>query len=607
MYYQIADTKFSLIEPKDIEEKYTWNLTDIYANDNEWEKDYKWVEAEISKYRNYQGKLGQSPETLLSCLKLDESIGIRMDRLHLYSMLAKDSDLRVNKYQSMDDRIKSLYSKAGAASSFIRPELLKIPNEELLSIIRNNEELRIYEHSILNLIRIKEHTLSDSQEKILALASEITQTPYNAFSIFSNADLKLPYVEDESGKPMQLSHGRYYSAMYSKDRLFRERAFKSYLGSFKEYSNTLAVLLNGNLKVNIFNAQARNYSSAKEAALDKNNISPIVYDNLIEAAIRNLAPLHRWASMKKSLLGITNLQPFDVYVTLFDEKLEKKYSYDEATDIVLNSLKVLGEEYISSLKTAFENRWIDVYETKAKKSGAYSSGTTFGVHPYVLLNWTDLLNDVFTLAHEMGHNMHSYYTGITQPYPYANYSIFLAEIASTFNEALLLDYLIGNSDTKEEKLFLMEKYLNNITATFYRQVMFAEFEKVIYERTENGEALNSESLCELYRQIYQKYWGPDMIVTEEESYAWSRIPHFYYNFYVYQYATGFAASEALVKKIKAEGKPAIDKYLNFLKAGSSDYPLEILKRTGVDMTSDNPVLAVSEKMSAVLDEMEILL
>ena len=321
----------------------------------------------------------------------------------------------------------------------------------------------------------------------------------------------------------------------------------------------------------------------------------------------NLTPLHRWASLKKKILNLDELHPYDVYVALFPTKSEKKYSYEEAKEIVIHSLKVLGDEYLNNIKMAFDNRWIDVFETAAKKSGAYSSGTTFGMHPYVLLNWGGLLNDVFTLTHEMGHNMHSFYTGNNQPYPYANYTIFLAEVASTFNESLLLDFLIENSASKEEKLNLLEKYLNNITATFYRQTMFAEFEKLSYERTERGEFLTSDSLCKMYSEMYQKYWGPEIVVDEEEKYTWARIPHFYYNFYVYQYATGFAASEILAQKVKRNGKSAVDKYLTFLKSGSSDYSINILKAAGVDMGSEDPVNATTKKMDQILDEIESLI
>ena len=604
--FQIDVESPSIPERETIEEKYKWDLTHIYPTLDAWENDFKWIENNISGYKKFEGKLAESAAILLSCLKLDDSIGIKLEQLYLYAMLAKDSDMRITKHQAMDDRIKTLYSKVSTASSFLNPELLKIPENDLRKMIQASDELKVYEHLIDDLLRSKGHTLSNSEERILALASEVTQAPYSVYSIFTNADLKFPLIKDESGIEMELSHARFYSAMHSKDRNFRERSFKSYLNNYQDYINTFTALFNSNLKTNIFNAQARNYNSAREAALDRNNISLPVYDNLVDSVNKNLSPLHRWASVKKKLLNVDMLHPYDVYVSIFSNVEEKKYSYDDSVDIVLKSLEVMGDEYIGSLKKAFENRWIDVYETKAKKSGAYSSGTTYGVHPYVLLNWTDLLNDVFTLSHEMGHNMHSYYTGINQPFPYANYSIFLAEVASTFNESLLLDYLIKISDSKEQKLYLLEKYLNNITSTFYRQVMFAEFEMIVYDRTEKGESLTSDLLCKLYSEIYQKYWGPDMVVDESEEFTWARIPHFYYNFYVYQYATGFAASEVLTQKVKSDGNNAVQKYLQFLKAGSSDYPINILKNAGVDMNSPQPIIAVSQKMNNILDELEKL-
>ncbi len=604
---QVAAESKVIPEREEINQEYKWDLTQIFQNDDEWEKEFKLVSEKVSGYNEFEGKLAENADNLIACFRFDEDINIKLDQLYLYAMLSKDSDMRVGKYHSMDDRIKSLYSNVGAASSYIRPELLKISDEKLQNLIDSNEALKVYKHSINDLLRSKKHTLSNPEEKILAMAAELTQTPYNAFSIFTNADMKLPLIEDEFGDQIELSHGRYYSAMYSKDRDYRARVFKAYLGSYHNYLNTFTVLFNGNLKTNIFNARTRNFNSALESALHRNNIPISVYSNLIESVNQNLQPMHRWAGLKKRLLDLEKLFPYDVYVTVFNSHNEKKYSYEEGVEILLNSLKIMGDDYLSSLKKAFNNRWIDVFETKAKKSGAYSSGTTFGVHPYVLLNWTDLLNDVFTLTHEMGHNMHSYYTGQSQPYPYANYSIFLAEVASTFNESLLLDHLLEIAESRKEKLFLLERYLNNLTATFYRQVMFAEFEMIVYDRTEKGESLTSEVLSDLYKSIYQKYWGPDMFVPEEEQYTWARIPHFYYNFYVYQYATGFAASEVLAKKVKNEGEPAVNKYLNFLKSGSSDYPINILKAAGVNMNSPEPVKAVSDRMNQVLDEMENLL
>mgnify|MGYP001156558896 CR=1 FL=1 len=592
---------------EEIEEQYKWNLTDIYNSDEEWEIDFKFVEESIVGYAQFEGRITDSSVTLLACLKFDEEIGMKLERLYLYSMLAKDSDMRNTKYQGMDDRIKQIYSKVLTASSFIKPELLKTDEEKLIGLINSNPDLKIYKQSFDDLLRFRKHTLEREQEELLAMASEVTQIPYNTYSLFTNADLKFPKVKDELGNELEMSHSRFYSALYSKDRSYRERAFKSYLKPFMENVNSFSSLFNGNLKSNIFYAKARKYNSAREAALFKNNIPISVYDNLVEAVNKNIAPMYRWAALKKKLLKIDELHPYDVYVTLFDQKLEKKYSYEESKQIVNDSLKIMGEDYLTSLNKAFDNRWIDVYETKAKRSGAYSSGTTFGVHPYVLLNWTDLLNDVFTLAHEMGHNMHSYYTGLHQPYSYANYSIFLAEVASTFNENLLLDHLIKISESKEEKLFLLEKYLNNITTTVYRQVMFAEFESLTHSKAENGEALTPDVLCKLYKDVYQKYWGPEMKIDEEESFTWARVPHFYYNFYVYQYATGFAASEALALKVKSEGEPAVQKYLDFLKAGSSDYPINILDKAGVNMNSQEPILAVTTKMNQIIDEIENLI
>ncbi|HVO73202.1 MAG TPA: oligoendopeptidase F [Ignavibacteriaceae bacterium] len=590
-----------------IELKYKWDLTHIYPTEDLWEEDFKLIENHIDEYKKFEGTISGNPEALLKCLKFDDDTGIKLDKLRLYTMLAKDSDMKDTKYQAMEGRINSLYIRVTAASSFIRPELLQVDDQKLLGMIDSLKELKVYKHLAEDLLRIKSHTLNKEQEELLAMANEIAHVPYNTFSMFTNADLKFPYIKDERGNEIEITHARYYAAIYSQDGSYRKRAFENYLKPFKENANTLSVLFNGGLKSNIFQARARKYKSAREAALDRNCVNLSIYDNLVEATNRNLNQLHRWAYLKKKVLNLNELHPYDVYVSLFSLKGEKKYGYEEGKKIVIESLKPLGEEYLKYIQTAFDNRWIDVYETQAKRSGAYSSGSTFGVHPYVLLNWTDLLNDVFTLTHEMGHNMHSYFTGTTQPYPYANYSIFLAEVTSTFNESLLLDYLIEHSETELEKLFFLEKYLNNISSTFYRQTMFAEFEKIVYEKAENGETLTPDVLCGIYKEVFQKYWGPEMVVDKLEEYSWARIPHFYYNFYVYQYATGFAASEILARKVKTQGKPAVEKYLDFLKAGSSDYPLNILNNAGVDMSSVEPVEAVTEKMEFLLDEVEGLL
>lgn len=602
----IAQQKGELPLRSDIAPQFTWNLEDIYVTSEKWEEDFKWAEKSIEKYKTFQGRLTESPKVLLECLTFDDEVGIKLSRLFLYASLSKDLDLSNSVNQARYERISNLSSNISASSSFIRPEILSMPEDQLWSFVEKETGLELYKHQFDNLLRTKAHTLSTREEEIMALASPVMEVSYSAFGMFNNADIQFPTVKDENGEDIKISHGRYGAAMYSTDRNFRERVYKGLYQPFKDYKNTLAALFNGNIKSLIFNAKSRKYNTTREAALNPNNIPLEVYDNLINTVNENLEPLHRWAALKKKILKLNELHPYDTYVTLFPS-VKKEYDYEQSKEILLAALKPLGENYLQSLQLAFDNRWIDVHETKGKRSGAYSSGVSYGVHPYVLLNWSNQLNDVFTFAHEMGHNMHSYYTEKEQPYPYANYSIFVAEVASTANEALLLDFLIENAKTKEEKLALIENQLINIQTTFYRQTRFAEFEQLVHEKTEAGEALTPDLLCQLFGDMYQKYWGMEMKVDEEESYSWARIPHFYYNFYVYQYATSYAASQELVSQIKSEGQPAIDRFLAFLKAGSSKYPIDVLKTAGVDMTSPKPILAVVNKMNELLDKMEKLI
>ncbi len=594
-------------ERKDIDIKYLWDLTHIYKDEQAWEKDFSEVQNNLHKYKEYEGKLTSSASRLLSLLKFDEYISSTLDKLHLYVMLSRDSDMRVSHFHGLEGRVRSLATQASAISSFIRPELLSSDEQHILRLISNEPELEQYRHFFDELFKAKPHTLSKKEEAILASAGEITAVAYDAFSILKNSDLQFPSLKDESGNSIEVSHARYSAALYSKDRNFRKEFFKAYYRPFITYANTFTALFNGNLKSKIFYAKARNYRSAREAALHRNSIPLSVYDNLINSVSAHLAPMHRWMELKKKILGLEELHPYDIYISLFEENDQNTYSFEKGRQLVTESLKIMGDNYLTTLDTAFDNRWLDVFETRGKRSGAYSSGTTFGVHPYILLNWTGLLNDVFTLTHEIGHNMHSYLTQENQPYVYADYSIFLAEVASTFNESLLLDYLLENSTDKNTRLLLIQKYLDNVSATFYRQTMFAEFEMEVYNRLENGKTLTTDDLRLLYKTIYQKYMGASLTVDEEEEYTWARVPHFYYNFYVYQYATGFAASEALAARVKQEGKPAIDAYIGFLKAGKSDYPLEILKRAGVDMTSPAPIEATANRMNYMLDELEALL
>lgn len=600
------DNEGQLKSRDQIDPKYTWNIQDIYATDSDWENDYNWVSDNLKNYKKYEGQLSKSATILLEYIKFDDEISMKFGKLYLYAMLKKDLDLANSVNLSRYDKISQLSSICSAAGSFARPEILTIPREKLEKFLASSKDLQLYKHQIDNLFRTKEHTLPKEQEEILAFSGEISQIPSNVYGIFKDAEMPKPTIKDPDGNDIQLSAGRYMAAMYSTNRDYRERAYKAHINSYKAFSNTFSALLTGSTKTHIFYAKTRKFPSALACALDANNIPVSVYENLITSVNANLEPLHRWARLRKKALNLTELHPYDAYVTLFPGS-QKEYGYDSSILTIKTALQPLGTDYINNLTKAFDNRWIDVFETKGKRSGAYSSGTTFGVHPYVLLNWNDQLNDVFTLAHEMGHNMHSYYTGANQPFPYADYSIFVAEVASTCNEALLLDYLIANAKTKEEKLALLEHYITNITTTFYRQTMFAEFEKVIHEKTEQGEALSAETLSSIFKDIVQKYWGPDMVVDDEEAYTWSRIPHFYYNFYVYQYATSFAASQVLLEKIKTEKQPAIDRYLTFLKAGNSEYPIDVLKKAGVDMTSPEPVLNTIKRMNELMDEMEKLM
>ena len=589
-----------------IADQYKWNVADIYKTQQDWENDFKWIENNLKQFNKFQGKLGDSSKELLDCIKFSEEVNKKLSRLFLYASLSKDLDLGNSKNAGRYDRVSELSAKVSEKMAFINPEIIATPEAKLWNFVSSQPELKIYKHFFDNLLRTKAHTLTKEQERLMALASPLTQVAYNTFGIFKNAEMPFPTVKNPDGKDITISDGRYYAALYSTDRSYRKRVYKGYYKPFMEFKNTYNSLFTGNLKANTFIAKARKYSSNREAALTPNNIPVSVYDNLVKTVNENFQPLHRWAKLKQKILKLKDFHPYDTYVTLFPST-DKKYSYEEAKKILLKALKPLGKDYISHLKKAFNNRWIDVYETKGKRSGAYSSGTTFGVHPYVLLNWNNQLNDVFTFVHEMGHNMHSYYTEHTQPFVYADYSIFVAEVASTANEALLLDYLIKNAKTKEEKLSLIEHNLNAITTTFYRQTRFAEFEQWANKSYEDGKAITPEVLSKKYGEMYKAYWGDNMTVDKEEEYTWARIPHFYYDFYVYQYATSFAASQALVAKIKKEGQPAIDKYLHFLKSGNSLYPIDVLKKAGVDMNSEAPIKAVVAKMNHLLDEMEKLL
>ncbi|TCJ04403.1 oligoendopeptidase F [Cytobacillus praedii] len=584
----------------------TWRLEDIFASDEAWDKEYKEVEALVPEASKYQGKLGESADELYEALQYQDHLLERLSKLYTYAHMRYDQDTTNSFYQGMDDRIKGLYSQAASSLAYIVPELLAVEEEKINSFLDEKEALKVYKHSLEEINLQRPHVLSAEAESLLAQASEVFGASSNTFGMLNNADLEFPSITDENGENVEITHGRYIRFLESDDQRVRHDAFKAVYDTYGKFRNTFASTLSGNVKTNNFNAKVRNYDSARHAALAANNIPESVYDNLVKTVNDNLHLLHRYVKLRKKVLGLEELHMYDLYTPLVkDVKME--VTYNEAKDLILKGLAPLGEDYLNVLKEGFDNRWVDIHENKGKRSGAYSSGT-YGTNPYILMNWQDNVNNLFTLAHEFGHSVHSYYTRKSQPYPYGNYSIFVAEVASTCNESLLNDYLLKTIDDEKKRLFLLNHYLEGFRGTVFRQTMFAEFEHLIYQKVQNNEALTAETLTKEYYELNKKYFGEeDLIIDEEIGLEWSRIPHFYYNYYVYQYATGFSAATALSKQILEEGKPAVERYIDFLKAGSSDYPIEVLKKAGVDMTSSKPIEDACKVFEEKLIEMESLL
>lgn len=516
-----------------------------------------------------------------------------------------DQDTTNSFYQAMNAQAETVLTLASSSMSYVVPEILTMDETKLESFLQEKKELQEYKKVLDEINRQRPHVLSEKEEVLLAEASEALSTGSQTFSMLNNADLPFPAIKDENGEEIDLTHGRYSRFMESKDRRARKDAFKAMYDTYGQFKNTFASTLSGTVKTHNFSAKVRNYDSARQSALDNNNIPEEVYDNLVEAVNDKLPLLHRYIELRKKVLGVDELHMYDMYTPLVKD-VEMKISYDEAKDYVIKGLKPLGEEYGKILEQSFENRWIDVVENKGKRSGAYSSGA-YGTNPYVLLNWQDNVNNTFTLAHELGHSLHSYYTRKNQPYRYGNYSIFVAEVASTCNEALLNDYMLKNLEDEKEKLYLLNHFLEGFRGTVFRQTMFAEFEHDIHVQAKNGEALTADKLTEIYYALNKKYYGDAVVSDEEIGLEWARIPHFYYDYYVYQYATGYSAATALANQILTEGDPAVERYLEFLKAGSSDDPIEVLKKAGVDMTSKQPILGALDVFEEKLNEMEKLL
>ncbi|MFD0826239.1 oligoendopeptidase F [Neobacillus sp. M.A.Huq-85] len=584
----------------------TWKLEDIFANDEAWEKEFQEVKSQIPGAKQFEGKLGESAETLFKALQYQDQLLESLGKLYAYSHMRYDQDTTNSFYQGLDDRMKNLYAQAGSALAFIVPELLSIDESKLKGFLTEKPELKLYEHAIEEINLQRPHVLSAEQEALLAEAGEVMDASSNTFGMLNNADLTFPSIKDENGEEVEITHGRYIRFLESSDQRVRRDAFKAVYETYGNFRNTFASTLSGNVKKDNFNARIRKYESARQAALAANNIPESVYDNLVKAVNENLHLLQRYIKLRKKVLGLSELHMYDLYTPLVkDVKMEIKY--EEAKDIVLKGLAPLGEEYAKVLKEGFENRWVDVHENKGKRSGAYSSGS-YGTNPYILMNWQDNVNNLFTLAHELGHSVHSYYTRKSQAYPYGNYSIFVAEVASTCNEALLNDYLLKTIDDEQKRIYLLNHYLEGFRGTVFRQTMFAEFEHLIHQKLQNNEALTAELLTKEYFELNKKYFGEeDIVIDEEIGLEWSRIPHFYYNYYVYQYATGFSAATALNKQILEEGEPAVKRYIGFLSAGSSDYPIEVLKKAGVDMTSSQPIKDACKVFEEKLNELEQLL
>jgi oligoendopeptidase F len=596
----------SLPNRKDIQEELTWRLEDIFASDDAWEKEYKEVQELIKEAGKYQGTLSESANQLYKALQFQDEVSERMGRLYSYSHMRYDQDTTNSYYQGLDDRAKTLYTQLSSSFAYLVPEILAIEENKLSSFLEENKELKLYKHALEEINLQRPHILSAEQEALLAQASEVLGASANTFGMLNNADMEFPSIKDENGDEVEITHGRYIRFLESDDRRVREDAFKAVYKTYGKFQNTFSSTLSGTVKNDNFSAQVRNYDSARHAALSANNIPETVYENLVKTVNDNLHLLHRYVKLRKKVLGLDKLHMYDLYTPLVKE-VKMEIPYEEAKDMILDGLTPLGDEYINLLKEGFENRWVDVVENKGKRSGAYSSGA-YGTNPYILMNWQDNVNNLFTLAHEFGHSIHSYYTRKYQPYPYGNYSIFVAEVASTCNESLLNHYLLNTIDDEKKRLYLLNHYLEGFRGTVFRQTMFAEFEHIIHKKAQEGEALTAEMLTKEYYELNKKYFGDeDIDIDEEIGLEWARIPHFYYNYYVYQYATGFSAATALSKQILEEGQPAVERYIEFLKSGSSDYPIEVLKKAGVDMTVSQPIEEAMKVFEENLIEMEKML
>ncbi|MCR4426768.1 MAG: oligoendopeptidase F [Firmicutes bacterium] len=598
----MENTTLQIPARDEVREELKWRLEDIYVSDELCENDMAAVRKSLPELAAYAGKLGTSADTLLSCLRLRDRVEELTTRAYVYTHMRKDEDNTKPKYQAMHDRAASLAVEAASRTSFIGPEILTIPQSTLDRFMEDEPDLALYRHYIDNIVRKKVHTLSAPEERIVALAGEMAQGATNIFTMLNNADIKFPTIRDEAGQEVEVTKGRYVKFLESRDRRVRREAFEALYSSYRALLNTLSSTLGAAVKADVFFSRVRNYPSALAAALDRDNIPVDVYTNLIATIRSRLHLMHRYVRLRKRALGLDELHMYDMYTPIVPN-VEYSITYEDARETVLQALAPLGRDYLDTLESGFSSGWVDVVENRGKTSGAYSWGS-YGSHPFVLLNWQDTLDNMFTLAHEMGHAMHFHYSWATQPYVYSDYAIFVAEVASTVNEILLIEHLLAITKDQAMRMYLLNHYLESFRGTVFRQTMFAEFEKMTHEAFEAGEALTPEFLCDRYRQLNSDYYGADVVSDDDISLEWARIPHFYTAFYVYQYATGFSAAVALARRILEEGEPAVRRYVRFLSGGGSTYPIELLRGAGVDMTSAEPVNRALDAFEKALQEME---
>ena len=582
----------------------TWQLEDLFQSDELWSAQLKKSKEQFSKLETFKGTLNEGAPTLFKCLQLSDEISYDVERLYVYANMKLHQDGANSHYQSFADMSESLATDFSSSSSFIDSEILTIPEEDLKSFLASHDKLKLYAHYIQNLLDLKDHILDSQMEQVLAKVGELAQAPETIFAMYNNADLVFPSIEDEDGKSLQITHGRFIQLLESSNARVRRDAFLGVYNTYKASKNMLAATFSANIKQFGFFARMRNFENPMVAALAGNHVPTTVYHNLISTVHENLPHMHDYVSLRKKLLGVDELHMYDLYTPIVQD-IDMKVTYEEAWDTVIEALAPLGEEYVTLLKEGRNNRWIDVYENEGKRSGAYSWGA-YGTHPYVLLNHSNNVNSMFTLAHEMGHALHTHYSNSNQPYVYAGYTIFVAEVASTVNESLLMQHLLKKVTDKKEKAYLINYFMEQFRGTIYRQTMFAEFEQLMHEKQQEGIALTADLISQEYYALAVKYHGDDIVVDEEIAMEWARIPHFYTPFYVYQYATGFSAAIAISQGILKEGDSAVKAYTEFLKGGSAKHPLDLLKIAGVDMSSPEPITQALKVFEDLIKQMEAI-